>query len=87
MTVRYPELQGTSSGHSHWEETGNVYHVRYQVFTDERGLRAMLVDEIQSDWASDFRKADKEGTQQRSPAETEASARRSRRRCRRRPKS
>jgi len=72
MVVRYPELPGTRAGEQHWGKSGNAYHVRYQIFPDEDGNRVMLIDEIQSDWASDYRRAGKEGAQERSPGETAA---------------
>ena len=61
MVVRYPELPGTQTGESHWHKPGVAYHVRYQIFHDEDNNRVMLIDEIQSDWASDVRRGVKQG--------------------------
>jgi hypothetical protein len=47
----------TGKGASHWRgETDVVAHVRFHIITDAEGKKALLVDEIQSDWASEWRK-------------------------------
>ena len=41
----------------HWSGIDNpIVHIRFMVITDNTGKRAIVIDEIQSDWASDVRK-------------------------------
>ena len=75
MTVQFPgfrEGQVHNRARSHWENKDVVYHIRYQIFDDEEGNTVLLVDEIQSDAASDYKDARKQGTQQVSEEELAA---------------
>ena len=49
----------SGKGGDHWQMNDVAGHIRFQVF-EEDGVRKLLVEEIQSDWASDFRKGDTE---------------------------
>jgi hypothetical protein len=42
-------------GYDHWQQTNVVAHIRFHIITDAEGKRALLIDEIQSDWASEWR--------------------------------
>jgi len=47
----------SGKGAAHWRgETDVVAHVRFHIIVDAEGKKALLVDEIQSDWASEWRK-------------------------------
>ena len=43
-----------SKGQQHWMLPNVVVHIRFHVF-EENGVRKLLIDEIQSDWESEFR--------------------------------
>jgi len=61
----------TGKGLSHWGESDVIAHVRFHVITDNEGKTALLVDEIQSDWASQYREfsrlGGKKGIEERLP--------------------
>lgn len=43
--------------YSHWEDDNILVHIRFHIITDLDGKKAMLIDEIQSDWYSDWRRS------------------------------
>jgi len=59
--LRRHEKEYYGEGHSHWEETNVVAHVRFHIIFDDDGKRALLLDEIQSDWASNWHEAGRPG--------------------------
>jgi len=71
MEPRYGATEGSGAGRRHWGIPNNVYHVRGQIFYED-GVKKLLIEEIQSDWASDFRRAKQHGTHERSPEQDKA---------------
>lgn len=66
IVMRLPDLAGArqdvyiGKGAGHWGQSDVVFHIRFQVF-EEGGVRKLLIEEIQSDWASDVRRAKRQG--------------------------
>jgi hypothetical protein len=64
------------SGATHWEDvlgadaSNIIGHVRFHVF-EEDGVRKLLIEEVQTDWASDYRKAKKAGREWRGRPDSE----------------
>lgn len=55
-----PQLEDSYSAYAHWDGDEGVFaHTRLQDFTDTTGAKVLFVEEIQSDWANDIRKAKK----------------------------
>ena len=52
------------NGWSHWERPNIAAHVRFHIF-EEDGVRKMLIEEIQSDWGNEWRKARAAGKEHR----------------------
>jgi hypothetical protein len=66
------DTEYTGTAMSHWGQPNIVGHVRFHVF-EENGVRKLLIEEIQSDWGSDYRKAKKAGREY-APVTPEAEA-------------
>jgi len=59
------------TGRLHWDRDNVAVHARFHVF-DEDGKTKLLIEEIQSDWANDFRKEAARGLKYRDLTEEEA---------------
>ena len=49
-----PRYGPEGKGYGHWERNNIAAHVRFHIFQED-GVRKMLVEEIQSDWANEWR--------------------------------
>ena len=61
MSDRIEPAPYGSKGQIHWGTDDVIAHVRFHIITDNHGKKALLVDEIQSDWASQWREVQKAG--------------------------
>jgi hypothetical protein len=64
------DVQYLGRGQAHWNMENVVVHVRFHIF-EEGGVKKLLVDEIQSDWSNDARRAKAKGIEYKYPSQEE----------------
>jgi hypothetical protein len=67
ITFEFPDAKAAEGQYEgkayfHWEGKKNVVgHVRFQVWKDAEGVKRLLVEEVQTDWAQDYAKQSRGG--------------------------